>query len=381
MSDKAADCRREPYVAKFSGGRSSGMMTWQALEWMDPDAGDCVVFNNTSAEHPATYDFVAKMKDEVETFGIPFFILEFQTYEVFKRGHWGRRAGFRLATPETWLMRGEIFEEMLATETITPNVRRRFCTKKLKAQPTSEFMAHWLACDEFLPALGNKAAKADAASMYAAYLAFGGRRSEEEYAPRAQYLLGRPPSRPRQRVADFTTAEISPRRRPAQEFTALVGYRADEPRRWAKMRERNSKYARADGEYMDAPLAIKGIDKAAVLAFWRKRKFDLEIDAELGNCVHCFHKFPTLSQTLPEITGDLPAEQVGTPVDVNWWIAMEEKYATFGVENGAGKDAPLGFFLADSGMSYRKIAAREIRQPVVADPRQAELPMACGCTD
>ena len=49
------DQRELPHVVKFSGGRSSGMMLMLMLEQerLNPKRGDVVVFNNTSAEHPA----------------------------------------------------------------------------------------------------------------------------------------------------------------------------------------------------------------------------------------------------------------------------------------------------------------------------------------
>lgn len=54
----------KPHVVKFSGGRSSGMMLMRLLEQgkLNPTRGDVIVFNNTSVEHPATYEFTRKLK-------------------------------------------------------------------------------------------------------------------------------------------------------------------------------------------------------------------------------------------------------------------------------------------------------------------------------
>ena len=51
-----------PHVVKFSGGRSSGMLLFTLLEagLLNAQRGDVVIFNNTSAEHPATYEFSAQ---------------------------------------------------------------------------------------------------------------------------------------------------------------------------------------------------------------------------------------------------------------------------------------------------------------------------------
>ena len=49
------------------------------------ERGDVVVFNNTSSEHPRTYDFVRDCQAATEARGIPFFLVEFQTYEDARR--------------------------------------------------------------------------------------------------------------------------------------------------------------------------------------------------------------------------------------------------------------------------------------------------------
>ena len=83
-----------PHVVKFSGGRSSGLMLFTLLEngFLKQERGDVVVFNNTSCEHPETYRFVSECKRRVESAGIPFFIVEFQTYEDARQGEWRRIA-------------------------------------------------------------------------------------------------------------------------------------------------------------------------------------------------------------------------------------------------------------------------------------------------
>jgi 3'-phosphoadenosine 5'-phosphosulfate sulfotransferase (PAPS reductase)/FAD synthetase len=67
------------------------------------------------------------------------------------------------------------------------------------------------------------------------------------------------------------------------DFDMMVGIRADEPRRVAKMR------------HLVTPLASAGITKGDVLAFWKAHPFDLAIRHDdgitpLGNCDLCFLK-------------------------------------------------------------------------------------------
>ena len=88
-----------PHVIKFSGGRSSGMLLKLFLDndLLSAKRGDVVIFNNTSAEHPATYDFTRKCADYTEgKFGIPFFWIEFATYEDAHGGEWTRSPTFKL---------------------------------------------------------------------------------------------------------------------------------------------------------------------------------------------------------------------------------------------------------------------------------------------
>jgi len=60
------------------------------------------------------------------------------------------------------------------------------------------------------------------------------------------------------------------------EHDMMVGIRADEPRRIAKM------------PHLHKPLAMANVNKQDVLAFWKTQPFDLK--AEDGNCDLCFNK-------------------------------------------------------------------------------------------
>ena len=74
-----------PHVASFSGGRSSAALAFMAASdgVLRPERGDVVLFANTSAEHPGTYEFAARCKEELESeFGLPCFWFEFCTLET-----------------------------------------------------------------------------------------------------------------------------------------------------------------------------------------------------------------------------------------------------------------------------------------------------------
>ena len=98
-----------PHVVKFSGGRSSGMLLFILLQnnLLKAERGDVIVFNNTSAEHPETYRYAARCKEEVEkNYNIPFFWIEFQTYEDAKGGEWVRSPTYRFGEAQTLVFSG-----------------------------------------------------------------------------------------------------------------------------------------------------------------------------------------------------------------------------------------------------------------------------------
>ncbi len=95
----------------------------------------------------------------------------------------------------------------------------------------------------------------------------------------------------------------------------MVGVRADEPRRIAKLRARG----------LLLPLVDAGVSKADVRAFWKACPFDLGLDehngiTDLGNCDLCFLKGAHQIQSLIS----------AKPSRAIWWAAQEEKIgATF----------------------------------------------------
>lgn len=144
-----------PRVVSFSGGRTSAMMLLQLLEQgkLQPWRGDCVVFNNTAAEHSATYSFVARIKKIVEQqYNLPFFILEFCTYEAKTSRGYARRMTYKLVNalpycqtnnPNGYKFRGEVFEEVISHTGTLPNNFQRNCTVTMKILTTNHFLTDW----------------------------------------------------------------------------------------------------------------------------------------------------------------------------------------------------------------------------------------------
>ena len=154
-----------PHIMKFSGGRSSGMLLFVLLEnkILQPNRGDVIVFNNTSAEHPDTYRFVRDCMRASTRYGIPFFWIEYQTYEDARNGEWTRLPAYRLVNdqphsednPDGFHWRGEVFEEMISYAGYVPNVFSRICTQSMKLETTRHFLRDWLAGADAIPRLGH----------------------------------------------------------------------------------------------------------------------------------------------------------------------------------------------------------------------------------
>lgn len=96
-----------------------------------------------------------------------------------------------------------------------------------------------------------------------------------------------------------------------EHWTNIVGLRADEPRRVARIRSSSEK----DRWDIALPLADAGITVADVDAFWRAQPFDLRLQKWEGNCDLCFLKGRAKRTRILRDHPDLAA----------WWIAQEQR--------------------------------------------------------
>jgi 3'-phosphoadenosine 5'-phosphosulfate sulfotransferase (PAPS reductase)/FAD synthetase len=117
-------------------------------------------------------------------------------------------------------------------------------------------------------------------------------------------------------VARFCTAELKiltieryMKKLGHEEFETMIGIRADEPFRVAKMRDKKL-----------TPLATAGTTQTDVQNFWANNKFDLSLQFKngvtpWGNCTLCFLKGP--NQIMSMIAYD--------PKNAQWWANQEKK--------------------------------------------------------
>lgn len=132
-------------------------------------------------------------------------------------------------------------------------------------------------------------------------------------------------------------------------YTNVVGIRADEPRRVAKIRAR-------DGGDIETvlPLADAGVTERDVLGWWLDRDFDLGIPPGFGNCTGCFLKS----------RAQLVAIEQAQPGTLAWWAAKEAE-----VGGRFRSDRDDYATLADFA---RRQVAFDFAEPTLDD---------CACTD
>lgn len=99
-----------------------------------------------------------------------------------------------------------------------------------------------------------------------------------------------------------------------EHWTMVVGIRADEPRRVAKMREPNR-----ERWEVGLPLAEAGVTLGDVTAFWQAQSFDLALKPYEGNCTLCFLKHPAKRERVAKDRPDLLA----------WWVEQEARTGQF----------------------------------------------------
>ena len=434
----AAAHKEQPHVVKFSGGRSSGMMLFTLLEnkILNPERGDVIVFNNTSAEHPATYDFVRRCQRLAEQkYGMPFFWTEFQTYEDAVSGEWARLPSYRLVlpteysekNPDGYHCRGEVFEELLSWQRFLPTKFQRICTVQMKIAVTREFLSEWFGMKPSIKRFGHYYTRGmiEDHSVIRTHRKNRGATPDEVLLEKAAFVRARPWIRPEQNYADFSKPAKLFHNKTLEgkvfgdraalsgdncaDYVAFVGFRGDEPARVARMMARNhdrEEYKTADdphitapeGEFVYAPLADIGVGKNDVFGFWKKQKWDLRLPhtVNYSNCVYCFLKG---SQTLAEVTANremvekgLPKKlraQPDTPADIQWWANIERKYGRNLEREGrkilnaetAGEKPFIGFWGINGKLSYKRLAEAQSIPAALADIRTEESALPCDCTD
>jgi len=412
-----------PHVVKFSGGRSSAAMVMRLAEggYLKPERGDVILFANTSAEHPGTYDFTIKCTELLEQkFNLPVFWYEFCTVEDAVGGVYKRKRTYRLVKPipferdpRGYRSKGEVFEEMLSFQSMLPNPHSRSCTAKLKLHPGHALLAEWFSQADGPAHEGHHKGEAYLNLQAAAeiYRRNGGTASAKDYIKAKQYLQSLPTARPKQLWQDFTTAKLRadrqvapPLRRlsdlehdlgfaqqaslfgpTAVQFITLLGLRDDERRRINRVLMRtvfaegagSSKCQVSNqppGEQPYFPLADDNLTSKEIQDYWASQDFGLNIPEWAGNCVYCFMKGTESLRGSAHSPDALRASN--TPSDITWWSDIERRYRREAPARNGNGISKFGF-LGVSGPSYAQIAANNAPRKT----RFSQGTPACDCTD
>ena len=423
---------RLPHVVKFSGGRSSGAMLFSMLEQglLNRERGDVVVFNNTSAEHLATYDFVRKCTEYSEgEFGIPFFWIEFATYEDAGRGVWTRLPTFRMVNTQPksntnvngFHWRGEVFEELVSHQGFLPSRHTRICTMHLKLATTYRFLAEWFAVKNETSRRGHYEGTRMVTddSLIKKHRESRGVLSDGELLRKREFVRQQNYVREAQKFNDFSSIGSSHlqktglveygsglnapmRGEDSIEYVSLIGLRADEPIRVARVKQRNylavdASVRRAnfmaDGEIIGTPLADSSISNKDILNFWNLRPWQLELPSNnnLSNCVYCFMKgsraIRTIADNIASVDKSLPRNLRSvrnTPTDIDWWVEIEEKYQrrpdkrSIDSSKGENSKVIIGFWGVDAPETYRTLRDMD-PEDIIATDRPSTQP--CDCTE
>lgn len=166
-------------------------------------------------------------------------------------------------------------------------------------------------------------------------------------------------------VERFCTSELKVlpaekllRSRGWDEWDNMLGFRADEPLRVAKIRA-TPVIKTSPGVERCVPLANAGVSKAEVRDFWMRQPFDLGLPIDYdgttidGNCDGCFLKSPFQRVSAMRRNPSMPV----------WWIRME--------------DMTGGKFTKD-GHTYRAMADFAANQREMFDPDQQAIDCYCG---
>lgn len=210
--------------------------------------------------------------------------------------HWIEYAddGYRVVDLSTASRNGEPFEALIRKRQFLPNPVTRFCTQELKIRPIARHLA----------ALGFEGTKSELENM------------------------------------------------------SMMGMRADEPRRAAKVADKTR-----------IPLYLAGITVKDVARFWGAHPFDLELPSYggrtlHGNCDLCFLK--PASQI-----ASLIAEQ---PSRAIWWARMEQVASTDFAEKVKGD----GWRFRMDRPGYQQMQDFALNQRDMFDPEEEAIACFCG---
>ncbi|CAC9955963.1 hypothetical protein [uncultured Gammaproteobacteria bacterium] len=417
---------KNPHIIKFSGGRSSAMMLMRLLKGnqLNPQRGDIIIFNNTSAEHSATYEFTRKIKKIAEEkYNIPFFWIEYQTYEDSSGAYqWSRKPTYRLTNDQPYSeqnkdgyrYKGEVFEEMISLSGFLPSMVSRICTISMKIFITNAFLSDWFAQKQSIQRLGHygKIPKMSDADVIKTHKKNGGKVPNGILLSKKLFVRNCAFVRERQFWKDWTNADIvidndilreSVLGDKAQlygdlavDYVSVLGIRSDEQRRITKIENRideaqenqgKSLFNQPHGERIYAPLVEDKITQKQVIEFWEQQSFNLKLSNTglFSNCLYCPLKSkPKLQQIATLQLGQKINKD--TPESIDWWVNIEKKYSRDLEAEGRpiAKESVkfVGFFGGISNFIFEGIKNKvDNGEEIDSELLKLDSAIPCNCTD
>jgi len=399
-----------------------------------PERGDVILFNNTSAEHPATYEFTRKMKTLAESeYNIPFFWIEYQTYEDAGKNEWQRKGSYKIVNDRPYSADnkrgyrsgGEVFEEMISLSGFLPNMQNRICTQTLKIFITNAFLSDWFAQKPGIERLGHygNSARMTDEHVIDTHEKSNGLTPQRILLEKRAFVRAAAFVREEAAWRDFTDCDLCFDNEEikrsvigdkgqlfgdnAISYISCLGIRKDEEIRAEKIQARidaakksangRSLLGQPPGEEILTPLVENNVSQQGVIDFWNEQDFNLELpdDGNFSNCVYCplkgKAKLTQIAATeLAE--GGLNGCEV-TPASIDWWIEMEDRYGRDLRKEkrkvtSEKKVKFIGFFGATEALVYRQIkeqaaagACAESRNPINGEYVEDESYVPCNCTD
>ena len=144
------DVKKKLFIS-FSGGRTSGFMTWWLIENYSAQFDIQVVFANTGSEREETLEFVDKCD---KRFGWRVAWIEAVVHHGKRKGSTHKVVNFKTAS-----RKGEPFEEVIKEYGI-PNMAYPHCTRELKTNAMSSFIKS-LGWTKWTTAIGIRADEVD----------------------------------------------------------------------------------------------------------------------------------------------------------------------------------------------------------------------------
>lgn len=399
------------------------MMLMQLLDTdeLDPTRGDVIVFNNTSCEHPATYVFVRKMKALAERKNIPFFWVEYQTYEDAANDYsWHRKATYRLVNDQPYepddnkngyRYKGEVFEELISHSGFMPSMFARSCTIAMKIIITNNFLSDWFAQKQGIEHQGHYGNNPRMSNQHIInrHKKYGGSVPDHILLAKSTFVRNQPFVRPAQSWSDYTNAGPITINNPtvtkyvlgdkAQLFgfgkssrtlsyISYIGIRKDEEHRVKKIRLRIKAGTcnQPSGEIVVAPLVDAGIRAADITAFWKHQDFNLNLpdNGLFSNCLYCPLKGKNRLLEIAQAQRHMGSEIVDTGASINWWIDIEHRYSRdIKAENRVIKNPNvkfIGFFGSAPEHIYPKIKEGTDNK-ITGELLDDDVLTNCNCTD